>query len=70
MAGAGIKGGQTIGKTDKDGQSIVERQISVEDLFQSWCHALRIDPDQEMYTPIGRPVKIVDGGTVIKGLFS
>ena len=69
-AGGGIKGGRAIGKTDKDGQEITDRKVSVEELFQTWCHALKIDADNEMTTPIGRPLKIVDGGSVIKELFS
>ena len=70
MAGGGVKGGRAIGRTSKDGQEIADRKVSVEELFQSWCHALKIDPDYEMSTPVGRPLKVVDGGTVVKELFS
>lgn len=70
MAGAGIRGGQFIGKTNPDGQGIADRELSVEDLFQSMYKAMHIDADEEMYTPAGRPIKTVDGGTAIKELFA
>ncbi|QDU17680.1 hypothetical protein CA11_55280 [Gimesia maris] len=69
MAGAGIKGGQVIGKTDENGQEITEDPVQVDDLFQSMCKAMQIDADMELHTPVGRPVRLVDGGAVIKGLF-
>lgn len=69
MAGAGIKGGQAIGKTDENGQEIVDAPVQVDDLFRSMCKAMQIDADMELHTPIGRPVKLVESGEVIKGLF-
>ena len=30
----------------------------------SLCHALKVDAAKEVQTPIGRPIKIVDGGKV------
>lgn len=70
LAGAGVKGGRAIGRTSPDGQEIVDRETSVEDLFQSFCKAMKIDADEELYTPGGRPLKIVDGGEAIKELFA
>ncbi len=69
MAGAGVRPGQVIGQTDDDGQEIVDGAVTVEDLFRSWCHAMGIDADEEIWTPIGRPITVVDGGQVIPGLF-
>ncbi|QDT94026.1 DUF1501 domain-containing protein [Gimesia algae] len=69
MAGAGIKGGQVIGKTDDNGQEIIEDPVQVDDLFRSMCKAMRMDADMELHTPVGRPVRLVDGGAVINGLF-
>lgn len=70
IAGAGVNGGQVIGKTSENGQEIVDREVYVEDLFQSMCRCMGIDADEELYTPSGRPLKIVDGGEVIGELFS
>ena len=65
MAGAGIQGGRVVGKTSANGQEVVDRAVSVEDLFQTICRAMKIDADKELYTPGGRPLKIVDGGKPI-----
>lgn len=70
MAGCGVKGGRAIGKTNDTGQEIADRAVGVEDVFQSFCQALEIDADESLYTPQGRPMKIVDGGKPIKELFA
>lgn len=70
LAGGGIKGGQAIGKTSDNGQEITDRPLSVDDLFQSFCKAMTIDAGKELYTPEGRPLKIVDGGQPVKELFA
>ena len=62
LAGAGIRGGHVVGKTSVNGQEVVDGAVSVEDLFQTICRAMKIDADKELYTPGGRPLKIVDGG--------
>ncbi|RMG38075.1 MAG: DUF1501 domain-containing protein [Planctomycetota bacterium] len=66
LAGGGVKGGRVVGKTSRDGTEIVDREIQVEDFFQTWARLMGIDPDEELYTPSGRPLKIVDGGTPIQ----
>jgi len=70
LAGAGIKGGQVIGKTDKDGRGVESRPVNVADLFCSFCHSLKINPHKENMSGVGRPIKIVDGGQVVKELFA
>ncbi len=70
LAGAGIGGGQVIGATDAGGVNVSDRPIAVPDLFRTFCHTLKIDPDYEFLTGLGRPIKTVDGGQVINELFS
>jgi uncharacterized protein (DUF1501 family) len=70
LAGGGIKGGQVIGKTDAGGSSVTDRPIAIPDLLNTICTALKIDGGKERHTSIGRPVKIVDGGKVIKEALS
>lgn len=70
LAGAGIQGGRAIGKTDAQGTEIVDRPVSIPDIFQTFCRALAIDPATELITPQGRPIKIVDEGAVVKELFT
>jgi hypothetical protein len=47
-----------------------DRPVTVPDLFRTICHSLKINADREQMTPIGRPIKIVDGGSVVQELFS
>ena len=69
MAGAGVKGGQVIGKTNDKGEEPVEDPLKPEDVAVSFYRALGIDPAKEYHTATGRPIEIVHGGKVIKGLF-
>ncbi len=66
LAGGGVNGGQVIGQTDAGGTTVTERPVGVSDLFRTICHTLKIDPDHENMSSIGRPIKIVDGGEVVK----
>jgi uncharacterized protein (DUF1501 family) len=70
LAGGGIRGGTVVGKTSDNGQEITDRALSVEGFFQTMCRAMNIDASKELYTPEGRPLKIVDGGEPVKELFS
>jgi uncharacterized protein (DUF1501 family) len=70
VAGGGIKGGQVIGETTADGAAPVDRTVSVEDLFQSICKALKIDANFENISPLGRPLKVVNGGELVPELFA
>lgn len=68
-AGGGVRGGQVVGATKADGSSITDRPVSVSDLFCSICHSLKVDPRHESISPLGRPMKLVDGGNVVSELF-
>ena len=68
LAGGGIKGGQVIGRTSDDGMEVKERPVGVADLFCTFCSALKIDSKKENLSGVGRPIKIVDGGTPVKDL--
>lgn len=70
LAGGGIRGGRVIGKTTPDGMDVAENPIAVEDLFQTICAAIGLDASETLEAPNGRPIKIVDGGQLITGLFS
>ncbi len=59
MAGAGIRGGQAVGRTDRTGADVVDRPVSAIDFMASICQALGIDAKKELNTPIGRPVQLV-----------
>jgi uncharacterized protein (DUF1501 family) len=69
LAGGGVNGGQVIGSTDAGGDAVKDRPVSVNDLLRTACHALGIDADKQNMSSIGRPIKIVDGGEVVKEVF-
>lgn len=68
IAGGGTPGGQVIGATDADGYEIVDQPVTVPDLLRTMAAALSLDPDDTRMTPTGRPISMVDGGTVIEEL--
>jgi hypothetical protein len=70
FSGAGVRGGQVIGATDKDGLDVTDRPVGVPDLFVTYCHVLGIDPHEEYTTSDARPIKLVEGGEVIRELFA
>src|SRR5262249_58861883 len=60
LAGGGIKGGQAIGKTSKDGMTVEERPVTVNDFLGTGCAALGVDPAKQNPSNVGRPIRIVD----------
>jgi Protein of unknown function (DUF1501) len=61
LVGGGIKGGQVIGRTDRDGAAVVDRPISVPDFLASVCTVLGIDYTKKNHPPgVDRPIPIVD----------
>lgn len=69
IAGGGVKGGQVIGASSESGSEIKDRPVTVADLFCSICQVFGINPRKENLGPFDRPIKIVDGGTVVRELF-
>jgi hypothetical protein len=62
LGGGGIKGGQVIGRTSKDGSVVEQRPVTVPDLLATVCKALGIDPTRSNLSNIGRPIRIADRG--------
>ena len=69
VGGGGVRGGQIVGSTNEDGSQVVSGDVGVPDLFASLCFALGIDGDEENYSRSGRPIRVVNDGTVIEELF-
>jgi hypothetical protein len=70
MGGGGLKGGQAIGATDKDGVDIIDQPVGVMDLVATMSKGMGIDIATQYTTPRGRPIKVVDGGSPIPQLFA
>lgn len=68
MAGAGTPGGTVVGATDRQGYSAVDRVLSPENFASTLYLKMGIDPDQILYTPLGRPAHLVSDPTPIEEL--
>jgi hypothetical protein len=68
FAGGGIRPGQVVGATDKQCAYPTTEPVSIEDILHTVFHLMGIDPAKMYYTPLGRPVPIVNGGKVVREL--
>ena len=68
VGGGGLKPGQVIGSTDKDGFEVTNRPVGVMDLIATMTKSMGIDLQTEYTTPRGRPIKVVNEGKVISEL--
>lgn len=69
-AGGGVKPGQVIGATDARCAYPTTEPYGVEDILCTILRQLGVDTTKVYYTPLGRPVPIVNGGRVIPGLMA
>ncbi|MFN6050920.1 MAG: DUF1501 domain-containing protein [Planctomycetia bacterium] len=69
MAGAGVPGGQVIGKSDREGGYVVESPFTPEDYATTIYEKLGIDRTQPIYTSSNRPVFFGHAGEPIRGVF-
>lgn len=71
MAGGGIRGGTTYGKTDDYSVNVVENGMEVHDLNATLLHLMGIDHERLVYPFQGRDFRLTDvHGRVVKELFS
>lgn len=70
LAGCGVRGGRVVGATSAGGNEVTQRPVGVADLFSTVCHCLGIDAAKENISPLGRPIRLVDGGRVVTELFN
>ena len=59
VAGGGFKQGMVLGKTDDRAQYVTDNWYSPVSFGRTLYHLLGINPDTELYTPAGRPIKII-----------
>ena len=69
FAGAGVPGGQIIGRTDRDGGYVLEKPYLPEDYAATLYEKLGIDRTRPLSTPSNRPVHIAHHGKVMDELF-
>ena len=68
VGGAGIKPGIAVGKTNEDGTRVDGESYTSEDLMATVCKTLGISLETTFTSRSGRPMKIANGGKVIKEL--
>jgi hypothetical protein len=61
VAGGGMKTGQTIGATDRDGAKVADRPIHFGEVHATLYHNLGIPPETTINDLSGRPRYLVDG---------
>lgn len=64
LAGAGIREGIVVGKTDDRGEEPIERPLSPADLFATLVDRLGV-PQEPLHTADGRPVRVVGAGAEV-----
>jgi len=70
LAGAGIRGGQVYGASDKRGFSVETDHCSVAAFHATIAAAAGIDYDEEHFAPNGRPFKVGGGAQPISQLLA
>ncbi|MDF1860555.1 MAG: DUF1501 domain-containing protein [Verrucomicrobiales bacterium] len=68
MAGGGIQGGQTFGKTDRYGELPVENVVGPEDITKTVYHAMGVS-DLNATDRAGRPINLLSEGNALTELF-
>jgi len=70
LVGAGIRGGTTYGRSDKDAAYPATHPVSPEDMAATIYQSLGIDPHLVIPDQQGRPVRMIEGGEPLTKLFS
>ncbi len=68
FAGAGVTGGQVIGRTDREGGYVTDAPYTPEDYAQTIYAKLGLDRDKPLYTASNRPVFYGHAGKPIPGV--
>ncbi len=68
FAGAGVRGGQVVGRTDRDGGYVTEGAVIPEDYAATVYEKLGIDRAKPLYTSSNRPVFVGHAGAPIAAL--
>jgi hypothetical protein len=70
FAGAGVRGGNVIGQTDRQGAYVTRRPVAPADVACTVYEAVGIDPHQWLMHPEGRPIEILDRGEAVRELYA
>jgi uncharacterized protein (DUF1501 family) len=68
LGGGGLKSGVVVGKSNERAERPASDPYGPEDLSATMYHLMGINPEDEFYTPEGRPVKIANNGRLVQEL--
>lgn len=68
LGGGGIKVGEVIGRSNEFAEQPATDPIQVEDIAATLYHLLGIPTDKHYTTPDGRPIRVHEGGRVLREL--
>ncbi|MBB73855.1 MAG: hypothetical protein CMJ75_05000 [Planctomycetaceae bacterium] len=69
IAGGGISGGRSYGRSDHHGAWPADDPLHPYDLLATLYHAIGIDPATEYFDNLNRPRRLVESGNPVTGLF-
>jgi arylsulfatase A-like enzyme len=61
LGGGPIRGGQVVGATNKNGTEIIDRPVTVGDLYRTYYPALGLSPSKKFYVA-GQPLPLQEEG--------
>jgi uncharacterized protein (DUF1501 family) len=70
LAGGGVRGGRSWGRTDETGSNVIENPVTVPDFNATIAHALGLPLEQQIFSPSGRPFTVADKGVPVTELFA
>lgn len=70
FAGAGVKRGAIVGKTDAIAGTVVERPLSAKDILATLYHLLGIDSHTMLRDRLNRPLPLVPYGDVVREMLA
>ena len=71
LAGGGVHGGQVFGSSDSGAEYPKDDPVTPSDLAATIYTLLGVDPNRELHTRDGRPVRVApDGAKVVSGLIA
>ena len=70
LGGAGIRGGQKYGKTDREGREVIENLVSVPDFNATIAQLMGLPIKKETFSSSGRPFTVADKGAPIQDILT
>jgi hypothetical protein len=70
MAGAGIKRGEVVGKSDSIASDVVDNPVSPKDILATTLHLMGHDPATIIYDRQNRPMSLVPHSRILTEVLS